>query len=77
MTTLYQQEAMSAVRQRLFIVASIDANGAHSMAREPAFHTSHASALSEANRLSQLTHGKAYVVLQYKSGVLTGSVVEF
>ena len=67
--------AVSATRARQFIVASFDTSGMFSASARPAFHSSMASAVAEAERLANLNPGKLFVPMQIASGKFVPSSV--
>jgi VCBS repeat-containing protein len=68
--TQAQAVAVSNIRNRNFMIASVDSNGNWSMAPRPTFHGVRSAAEAEADRLSlNSADGKIYVVL----GAISGS----
>lgn len=68
-------KAISAIKQRAFVVASVDQYGNFSMSANPCKHISLNAALAEANRLASQTPGKTFVALQLAGGRLLPNVV--
>lgn len=58
-----QADALSAVRAKEYIIASVSTNGDFSVAESPAVHDSTTDARTEAKRLAKLSPGKAFVIL--------------
>lgn len=65
-----QIEGISAVRNRRFVVASIDVNGNLSVAANPVLHDTWNLAKNEASRLAKMNPGKAFVYMQFIGGEL-------
>lgn len=59
-----QNEKLDAVRNRSFIVGSIDKFGTFSASDNPKMHATEMSARTEATRLAIETPGKAYIILK-------------
>lgn len=58
------------VKNRGFIVGSVDELGNVSFAAKPVVHLTKNDAAKEANRLSALTPGKAFIYVQFAGGYL-------
>lgn len=58
-----QADALSAVRGKEFIIASVSVNGDFSIAESPVAHDLATDARTEAKRLAKLSPGKAFVIL--------------
>ncbi len=69
-----QNEALSAVRARKFVVGSVSDLGSFSMSINPYTHPTLALAKAEARRLSRITPGKLYVVMQLAGGEMVPNV---
>ena len=74
-TQSHFNNAVAAVRNRYWIVGSIDENGNFSFSSKPATHPSESSAMSEAGRLAKANPGKAYIAVRFVGGVLVPRVV--
>lgn len=62
--------AVQDVRNRKYIVGSINVEGVFSLATEPVRHSTLLQATAEADRLAKLQPGKAFIVMQLSSGSL-------
>lgn len=58
------------VKNRGFIVGSVDEAGKVSFADKPVVHLTKTDAAKEAQRLSSLTPGKAFIYVQFAGGYL-------
>ena len=72
-----QDLLLNAVKNRLFIVGSIDIKGEVSVAAHPTVYGYESLAEDEAARLASVYKGKAYVVLQFVGGAISGGVTKF
>lgn len=63
-----QASAEQAVRNRQFVVGSIDQHGVLSFSPRPVVHVSEVSAANEAERLSQLHPNKTFIWVRFLGG---------
>jgi hypothetical protein len=59
-----QADALSAIRSKEFVIASVSVSGDFSMSESPVTHDTVMEARVEAKRLARLSPGKAFVILQ-------------
>lgn len=69
------QRGLRNVRDRNFIVVSMQEDGSFSMSKAPVAHRTSASANAERVRLAKLNPGTAYITMQFQSGSLVPRVV--
>ena len=69
------QRGMRNVRDRNFIVVSMQEDGTFSMSKNPVAHPNSTSANSERVRLAKLNPGTAYITMQFCGGSLVPRVV--
>lgn len=68
--------AKQMVKERRWIVGSIDANGNFSISSSPMGHPSQAAAKTEAKRLANVNNTKTFIVMQLQAGYKVSAVEE-
>lgn len=68
------QRGMRAVRDRSYIVISMQEDGSFSMSKNPVPHPTSASANAERVRLAKLNPGTSYITMQFQGGSLVPRV---
>lgn len=68
-----QEQAIANVRLSRFIIASVDSNGAWSVAQRPVPHTTASEVRAECKRLAKVNPGKMFVFVELSGAELVPS----
>lgn len=75
--TMTQNDSLSRVANRNYIVGSIDDLGRFSFSSEPKFHANEADASREARRLALANPVKAYVYVELSGAYVVGGLTAY